>query len=156
MRRVYLISAIVIAAAAGVAVVVASGVFQDDPGRDAYQTEVVHARNRTDASLEFMTRAQNWDDLLERLEAAGDQARTAGSDLDATGSPSDLQEEATELVIALRALGDELSATAEALEDTELEGSNIQGLNFDNWNRVQKALAALREQGIEVLPLERY
>lgn len=156
MRRAYVISAVVIGAAAAFGILLALGVFTGDPSREEFQTEVAHARDRTDASLEFMAKATTWDDLLERMEAAGDQARTAGGDLDAAGSPSDLQEEAAELVIALRALGDELSATAEALDDPDFEDSNIQGLNFDNWNRVQKALAALREQSIEVLPLQRY
>lgn len=155
MRLAYVIS-IAIAAAVAVAVVLASGVLDGEPSREDFQADVVYARNRTDASLEYMAKARTWEDLLERIEAAGDQARSAGGDLDDAGSPSELQEEATELESALRALGDELSATAEALEATGLEDANIQGLNFDNWNRVQKALAALRAQGIEVRPLERY
>jgi hypothetical protein len=156
VRRAYWILAVVIAAAAAVAVVLAAGVFGGSASREDFQTEALHARNRMDASLEFMTRAQTWDDLLERMEAAADQARSAGSDVEDAGAPSDLEEAAAELAVALHALGEELSATAEALDNPDLQGSNIQGLNFDNWTRVQKALAALRAQGIEVPPLERY
>jgi hypothetical protein len=156
VRPAYWILAVAIAAAAAVAVVLAAGVFGGSPTREDFQTEVLHARNRMDASLEFMTRAQTWDDLLERMEAAADQARSAGSDVEDAGAPSDLEEAGAELAVALHALGEELSATAEALDNPDLQGSNIQGLNFDNWVRVQKALTALRAQGIEVPPLERY
>jgi hypothetical protein len=155
VRLAYVIS-VAVAIAAAVAVVLASGVLDSEPTREDFQTDVAYARDRTDASLEYMAKAQTWDDLLERLEAAGDQARRAGGDLEDAGAPSDLDKAAAELVAALHAFGEELSATAEALDNPDLQGSSIQGLEFDNWTRVQKALAALRAQGIEVRPLERY
>jgi hypothetical protein len=156
VRRAYMISAVVIAAAAALLVVLAAGGLGGDTSREDFQTQVVHSRNRVEANLEFMVKAHTWDDLLERLDAAGAQAREAADDLADEGAPSDLEDASTELVLALRALGDELSATSEALDDPRFEGSSIQGLDFDNWNRVQRALKDLREQGIDVPPLERH
>jgi hypothetical protein len=156
MRRAYMISAVLIAAAAAFLVLLAAGGFGGDTSRREFEVQVVHSRNRVDANLEFMTKAQTWDDLLERLDGAGDQAHNAADDLADKGAPSDLEDAAHELTLALRALGDELSATAEALDDPRFDSSSIQGLEFDNWNRVQRALKDLREQGIDVPPLERY
>ncbi len=156
VRRVYMISAVAIAAAAAFFIVLAAGGLGGGTSREDFQTQVVHSRNRVDANLEFVTKAQTWDDLLERIDAAGGQAREAADDLADKGAPSDLEDPAAELILALRALGDELSATSEALDDPRFEGSAIQGLEFDNWNRVQLALKDLREQGIDVPPLERH
>lgn len=127
-----------------------------DISQEEFAAQVVESRDRTDAALEHMTGARTIDELLERLDLAGDAARAAADDLADAGAPDELQDEAEELTDGLRALGDEVSATAEALADEQFEGSNIQGLDFENWNRVQSALGDLREQGIEVPPLERH
>jgi uncharacterized Ntn-hydrolase superfamily protein len=127
-----------------------------DPSQEEFAAQVVETRNRTDAALEHMTGARTYDDLLDRIDLAGDAAQAAADDLEDAGAPSELEDQAEELVEALRALGDELTATAEALDDEQYDGSTIQGLNFTNWTRAQTALDDLREQGVDVPPLERH
>ncbi len=127
-----------------------------DTSQEEFAAQVVESRDRTDAALEHMTGARTLDDLLERLDLAGDATRAAADDLEDAGAPDELQDEAEELTNGLRALGDEVSATAEALADDQFEGSSIQGLEFTNWNRVQSVLADLRKQDIDVPPLERH
>lgn len=127
-----------------------------DPSQEEFAAQVVETRNRTDAALEHMTQARTYDDLLDRIDLAGDAAQAAADDLEDAGAPSELEDQADELVEALRALGDELAATAEGLDDPQFEGSTIEGLEFTNWNRAQRALDDLREQGVDVPPLERH
>jgi hypothetical protein len=134
----------------------AAGCMGDETSRADFETQVVESRDRTDAALEHVTGARTWDDLIERIVLAGDAAEAASDDLAETGAPGELEDEARELRLALRALAEEILATAEALDDEAFEGSTVQGLEFENWNRVQRALAALRKQGVEVPPLERH
>jgi hypothetical protein len=133
-----------------------AGCMGGDASREDFEAQVVESRDRTDAALEHVTGARTWDDLLKRIVLAGDAAESAGDDLADTGAPGELEDEAEELRVALRALAEELVATAEALDDPSFEGSTVQGLEFKNWNRVQKALTALRQEGVEVPPLERH
>ena len=122
--------------------------------RDDFADQVRASRDRTDAALENMARSQSVDELLERLRTAADEARGAADDLDQVDPPDELEDEADRLSSAFRALADEVEATAEALADVDFE-SPIEGLDFRNWNSVQDALAELRNQGIDVPPLER-
>jgi hypothetical protein len=124
--------------------------------QEEFAEQVRESRDRTDAALEHVTRAQTYDDLLDRIYLAGDAARSASEELADTGAPSELEEDADQLTQALRDLGDELSATADALDDEQFEGSTIQGLEFENWNKVQTALGDLRKQGVQVPPLARH
>jgi predicted nucleic acid-binding Zn-ribbon protein len=128
----------------------------DGPSEEEFATQVRESRDRTDAALEHVTRAQSYDDLLDRIYLAGDAARSASEDLEETGAPSALEEDAEQLTRALRDLGDELSATADALNDEQFEGSTVEGLEFENWNKVQTALGDLRKQGVQVPPLARH
>jgi hypothetical protein len=137
-------------------VLVAAGCMGDSTSREDFEAQVRDARDRTDFALAHMTRATTYDELLERIEIAGVEADGAARELDDAGAPSDLRGQADELRDALRALSNELSATAEALSDEQFEGSNVQGLEFENWDRVQAALEDLREEGIDVPPLERH
>jgi hypothetical protein len=150
MRRTFLALPLALLA------LVASGCMGGGASQEDFEAQVVESRNQTDAALEHVTGARTWEDLLERIVLAGDAAEAAGDDLADTGTPGELEDEADELQVALRALAEELVATAEALDDEMFEGSTVQGLEFKNWNRVQRALAALRKQGVEVQPLARH
>ena len=128
----------------------------DSVSDEEFQTQAREARDRIDVALADMTRATTLDDLLERMRYASDETRAAADELAEGGFPGDVEEEAQELVDALSALADEVSATADALDQGEFEGSSIQGLEFENWERSQAALDALRNEGIDVRPFERY
>ena len=151
MSRAFLVLTVVLIALAS-----AGCMGGGDTSENEFAAQVVESRDRTDAALEHMTGARTYDDLLERLAVAGEEAQAAADDLEEASAPDELQDEAEELTDALRALGDEISATVEALSDDRFEDSSIQGLEFTNWNRAQSALNGLREQGIDVPPLERH
>ncbi len=145
MSRTFLVLTVVL-----VALMAAGCMGGGDTSQEEFAAQVVETRNRTDAALEHMTGARTYDDLLDRIDLAGDAAQAAADDLDDAGAPSELEDQAEELVEALRALGDELAATAEALDDEQFDGlDRSKASSFTNWNRAQSALDDLREQGVE-------
>ena len=117
MSRTFLVLTMVL-----VALMAAGCMGGGDTSQEEFAAQVVETRNRTDAALEHMTGARTYDDLLDRIDLAGDAAQAAADDLDDAGAPSELEDQAEELVEALRALGDELAATAEALDDEQFDG----------------------------------
>jgi hypothetical protein len=138
-------------------VAVASGCGGDAPTQEEFETQVQQTRDRTDGTLQNITTATSWDELLLRIRAAADETRAAAEQLDETGAPDGLEDEARELVISLRGLADELAATADALEEeTTFDEQPVSGLDFAFWDRAQEALEALREQGVDVEPLARH
>jgi hypothetical protein len=127
------------------------------PSEDEFASQVRDSRDRTDAALENVTTSEDWDQLLLRIRAASDQIRAAAQDLDEVGAPDEYEEEARELVVSLRGLADEVGNTAVALEEEPtFEQQPVSALEFVFWDRAQEALGALRDQGIDVPPLERH
>lgn len=128
-----------------------------ETSQEEFEAQVRESRDRTNAALANIATAEDWDQLLLRIRAASDQTRAAAEDLDETGAPSDLEDEANELVLSLRGLSDELDATADALEEEPtFEQAPVSALEFAFWDRMQEALNALRQEGVEVAPLERH
>ncbi len=128
-----------------------------EPTQAEFEAQVRDSRDRTDAALENIGTAETFDQLLLRIRAASDQTRAAADDLDELGAPGDFDDEADELVTALRGLADELAATADAIEDDPtFDEQRITGLEFRFWTQTQTALTSLREQGVEVPPLAQH
>jgi hypothetical protein len=143
------------AAALAVALVLAAGCgFGED---DDFEQSVRESRDQVDDTLAQVTDAGSFDDLLRRLRLASREIDVAATDLAAAEAPDDLETEKRRLVRAYRALSGEVGATASALDDFTTPNSGaIQGINFDNWTRVQRALTALRREGVDVRPLFRH
>jgi hypothetical protein len=126
-------------------------------GRDEFAEDVRATRNDVDATLEQMAAATTNDELIDRLRTASENIALAADRMSETDPPDELRDERDELEVSYRALSDEVGATAEALEDlVDQDTSPIEGINFRNWSRTQRALAALRREGIDVPPLQRY
>lgn len=123
---------------------------------EEFQQDVVDARDRVDAGLAQVTKAGDFDELLDRLEIAAVETRKASTDLGEVDAPSSLRNDRRELQDALRALSEEIVGTAETLDSLGANAPITRGISFTNWNVVQAELADLRQAGIDVRPLGRH
>ena len=137
------------------ALTLAAGCGGDD-SEESFQQEVVAARDRADSALAQVTQATSGDDLITRLRTARDELATVSGEIGVAEAPESLQDERRRFAGALSDLSQELDAFANSLELLNDAAGSVQGLNFENWDRVQNALAALRDAGIDVAPLERH
>ena len=124
--------------------------------KEEFQQDVVDARDRVDAGLEQVTKAGDFEELLDRLEIAAVETRKASTDLGEADAPSDLREAKRQLQEALAALSEEIVGTVETFDSLGPAVPITRGLNFDAWNTVQNELADLRAAGIAVQPLGRH
>jgi hypothetical protein len=119
-----------------------------------YAKAVVLNRNRVDFALARITRAQSVDELLARMEEASTVIGKSASDLDDKDAPDEYQPEANNLVKQMRQLSVDIQATAEQAQQPGFEGlitdPAMQGLSFDSWTKMNKALAGLAGKGIQV------
>ena len=121
-----------------------------------FERDMVAARDRTDAALTQVTRAQSVDDLLERLRIAAAEIRGAATDAREADAPDGLGDEEQALEEALRALSDEIFQTVNTFTDAPEAIAMARGFDFQAWYLVQDRLADLRRAGVEVPPLERH
>ncbi len=128
------------------------------PSNEDYAKAVVLNRNRADFVLGRITRAQSMDELLTRMDEAAAVIDKSAGDLEDTGAPDDFQPEADNLVKWLRQLSVDIQATADQARTPGFEGlltgEGLQGLSFDSWDQVNKALAGLAGKGIQVTILQ--
>ena len=119
---------------------------------EEYEEAVVSARDRTDYALARITRAKSMDELVERMDEAGVAIAAAANDLEDHGAPDVFVGENEKLVKALEALGNDVGLTAEQILQPGFEDllTGARGLNFENWDKVNLALASLVGDGIEV------
>jgi hypothetical protein len=119
-----------------------------------YAQAVVLNRDRVDFGLARITRAQSVDELLKRMEEASVVIDKAAGDLDDKGAPEEYQPEAGNLVKQMRQLSVDIEDTAEQAQQPGFEGlvtdPHLQGLSFDSWTKMNKALAGLAGKGINV------
>jgi hypothetical protein len=147
---------IVLALLAALVLVVAAGCGgsggQASP--EDYAKAVVLNRNRVDFALARISRAQSLDELFARMEEASTVLDKAASNLDDTGAPDEYQPEADNLAKQMRQLSVDIQATAEQAQQPGFEGlitdPALQGLSFDSWTNMNKALAGLAGKGIQV------
>jgi hypothetical protein len=119
-----------------------------------YAEAVVLNRDRVDFALTRITRSASVEELLNRMEEASTVIDKAASDLDDKGAPDEYQPEAGNLVKQMRQLSVDIEATAEQAQEPGFEGlitnPHLQGLSFDSWTKMNKALAGLAGKGIQV------
>jgi len=129
-----------------------------DPSPEAYSDAVVVNRNRVDFVLARITRAKSQDELIARMDEAALLIGKAGDELDDKGAPADFQPEADDLVKSLRQLSVDVQATADQVRQPGFENllQGTQGLNFESWDDVNKALAGLAGKGVQVSILRKH
>ncbi|HWH05803.1 MAG TPA: hypothetical protein VNT23_05135 [Gaiellaceae bacterium] len=156
--RTFRLLLLVLAALAALAVgALAAGCGGDaDSTEEAFEQEVVAARDRTDSALAQITTPTSEDDLLVRIRLARDEVASASGELAVVEAPEDLRDEQRALAGALSALSTELDGTANTLETLGPGVAGVRTLDFETWDRVQRALETLREAGVEVEPLRRH
>jgi hypothetical protein len=142
-----LLAALLIALAAGCG---GSGT----PSPADYAAAVVLNRDRVDFVLARITRAQSVDELNNRMEEASTVIDKAAGELENKGAPDEYQPEADNLVKQMRQLSVDIRATAEQAQQPGFGGlitdPHLQGLSFDSWTKMNKALAGLAGKGIKV------
>jgi hypothetical protein len=128
------------------------------PTAEELGRSVVAARDRVDFALERITQAQSRDELLERMDEAAGAIDDAASDLESGGAPERLETDVGALVEAMRQLAFDVQATADQIRQPGFDDllTGTEGLSFESWNAVNRALAVLDAQGIEVAPLARH
>jgi hypothetical protein len=128
------------------------------PSAEEFGEAVVLNRNRVDFVLGRITRAPSIDELLARMDEAAVVISKASDELADTGAPSDYQPEADDLVTSLNQLSVDIQATADQARvpgfEQLLTDTALQGLSFESWDQVNKALAGLAGKGIQVSILQ--
>lgn len=127
-----------------------------EPSTEAFEADMVEARNRVDDALEQVTHATSVPDLLARLKIAAAEVRSASTDVAEADAPDELKDEEKALATTLRQFSEEITATVATLEELEGAAAETQGLDFDGWTETQKRLEQLRKAGIQVPKLERH
>jgi hypothetical protein len=137
-----------------VLLVLATGCGGKSATKDDFRSDVLTARNDTDAGLAQIVQASSAEDLLARMRIAAVEVRRASTDVREADAPKELQDERDALADRLLALSDEIVKTVETLETFPDQAASTRALNFEQWNAVQRALVQLRRQGVNVPPLE--
>ena len=149
---------LLVVALLAVLVLLAVGCGGGQPSAEDYADSVVLNRNRVDFVLTRITHAQSPDELLNRMDEAALVIGKAGDELDDIGAPDEFQPEADNLVKWLRQLSVDIQATADQARQPGFESlltdASLQGLSFDSWDKVNKALAGLAGKGIQVSILQ--
>ena len=142
-----------------VLVVAACGGADTEP-TDAEYARAVVVRGRPDGlrtrsgdpcQVDGRARRRGWTE-------AGVVITASAGDLEELGAPEVFVEENEKLVKSLKALGNDVSVTAEQLaqpgSETLLTGAR--GLSFDSWDEANLALASLIGSGLPVQTLQRH
>lgn len=129
-------------------------------GNDAteaqFQEDIVAARDEADAELAQIVEARSLEDLFERMRTAAVGVRRAAGMVREADTPKEFRDERDDLAARLIALSDEIVGTVETLEAFPEQANQTKALSFTQWDAVQAELESLREQGIQVPPLERH
>ena len=142
---------------AGAVLAAGCGASTMPPVPDLEQT-IIMSRDRVDFALARTTRARSKDEFLERMDKAAETIDAAARDLERVGTTKGYESEVDSLVEALHQLAFDVQATADQIRQPEFSDllAGTRGLSFESWDDVNRALADLTEEGIEVAPLERH
>lgn len=153
-----MLRAIVVALAAAAATVAVGCGGSSTPTVEALERSVASSRDRVDFALARITQAQSKDDLLERMDEAADAIDDAVRDLEEVGAPERLETDLGALVDSFGQLAFDVQATADQIRQPGFSDLLVgtKGLSFESWDAVNRALAALDAQGVEVAPLARH
>ncbi len=131
-----------------------------DDTKETFEHEVVAARDTADSALANLKQPESTNDLIVRLRTGRDELATASGSIAIADAPADLAEERRRFAGALSDMSQEMDAAANSIELVQGgpagEQGHVQSLIFDTWDTVQAALAALRDEGIDVQPLRRH
>ena len=131
-----------------------------DDSSESFEREVVAARDTADSAFANIREPESTQDLILRLRSGRDEIASASGTVAVADAPDDLTEERRRFAGALSDLAQEFDAAANTVELVQGgpagEQGQVETLVFDNWEKVQVALAALREEGIDVEPLRRH
>jgi hypothetical protein len=159
-RTTQILALVAVAIGAAFAVAVAVVLIGDSgpSSKQEYQAAVVNARDRVDFALVRITRSQSTDELIERIDEAAAVIGATASDLDDTSAAEGFEAEGEQLVNTLRAFSGELAGTAAQFRDPTFAGTlpAISSLSFPQWDALNRVLADLKEQGIQVQQLPRH
>jgi hypothetical protein len=122
------------------------------------EASVVNARDRVDFALEQVTRSESKEEFLERMDEAAGTIADAADELDGVGAPPRYEGDVETLVQSLEQLAFDVQATADQVRQPGFDDllAGARGLSFESWDLVNRVLAALAENGIDVAPLERH
>jgi hypothetical protein len=128
------------------------------PTDEEYEQAVVTAVDRTDFALARITRAKSMDELVKRMGEAEVAIASAASNLEEHGAPELYADENAKLVKSLKGLGNDVGLTAEQIQQPGFESLLLgaRGLSFENWDKVNLALASLLGSGLDVQTLQRH
>jgi hypothetical protein len=127
----------------------------DGGDMDAFEEEVVAARDTVDSSFAYIKRPESTTDLVRRLRTSRDRVGRAAKAVAAADAPSELEDEGRRLANGLRQMSKEMGAVANSIEIVETADPTtpVQSVVFDTWDTVQNALTELRNEGVDVSPL---
>jgi hypothetical protein len=139
------------------AAVLAAGCSAGGADEEAFEREVIAARDTADSSFAYIKRPESTEDLVRRLRTSGDRIQRVSNDLADTDAPGELADERTRLVTALRQMSTEMRGAANSIELVTSNDATatlpVETLVFETWDSVQNVLTELRNEGIEVEPL---
>ena len=121
-----------------------------------YEEVVANSRDRVDYALAQITVGTgSLEELIQRMEDAADSIDEAASDLDDAGIAEGFDDETKNLVAAFHELAAGLAGTAHDASVAGMEGllTGSQALQFPGWNKANRVLASLKEQGVAVEPI---
>ncbi len=117
----------------------------------------MNVRDRTDFALGRLSKAQSFDELLERMDEASAAINGAVGELEEATPPAELADVHAELADNLEAMATDLQGTADQARVPGFEDlfQGASGLNFETWDAINENLAAMEEAGVVVAPLSR-
>src|SRR5262245_12471567 len=124
--------------------------------KEEYADVVGNSRDRVDYALAQITVGTgSLEVLIQRMNDAADSIDEAASDLDDAGVADGFDDETSDLVEAFHQLAAALAGTASDASQPGMEGllTGSQALQFPGWNKANRVLASLKEQGIAVEPI---
>lgn len=122
---------------------------------EAFEQEVVAARDTVDSSFAYIKRPDSTEDLVRRLRTSRDRVQRASAAVADADAPDDLEDESRRLALGLRQMSQEMEAVANSIELVQSGDPNtpVQSVVFETWDTVQNTLTDLRDEGVEVRPL---
>jgi ABC-type transporter Mla subunit MlaD len=158
-RTWLIVAAFAVAAVVAVGIVgLALGGGGEATSKADYASAMVNTRDRVDFSLGRLSKAQSFEELLTRMDAAAETIDDTAADLDDLTPPDAFEDSHERLVRQLENLAANVQGTADQARQPGFEQILLgaAGLDFPAWDAINSIFVELRRQGIEVQPLARH